>query len=162
MSSLKKSFLDTFCCYQLSIFTQLFHRSQLLLILCKRKALIFKLPFSLLATSKSWHFSDQNCVLHHIFCLKKSAVFNADVGLTLIWAILRAQKQSQAGQAAEEQKVGHRTCQWGKAVVYSTGGQWEPQKYTHSSQGIQKTREYIHEEIHRAVGLLCWLFYTLY
>lgn len=78
----KQSFLDTFCCYQLSIFTQLFHRSQLLLILWKRKALIFQLPFSLLATSKSWHFSDRHNVLCHIFCPKERA-FNAGVWLTL-------------------------------------------------------------------------------
>lgn len=136
----KQSFLDTFCYYQLSIFTQFFQSSQLLLIQCKRKALIFELPFSLLATRKSWHFSDQCCVLCHSFCLKKRPVFNAGMELTLIWAILREQRQSQAGQANEEQKVEHRISQWGKAVAYSTGVQWEPQIYPQFTRNTLKKR----------------------
>lgn len=123
----EKSFLDTFCCYQLSIFTQIFHRSQLLLIQCKRKALIFELPFSLLAASKSWHFSNQHCVFVTFLVLKKG-LSNAGVELTLIWAILRTERQSQAGQADEKQKVEYRISLWGKAAVYSTGVQWESQK----------------------------------
>lgn len=142
----KQSFSDTFCCYQLSIFTQFFHGSQLLPIQCKRKAIIFELPFSLLATSKS-------CVLCHIFCLRKRAVFNAGVELTLMEP-LRTQKQRQAGQADEEPKVEHRISQWGKAVVYSTGVQWEPHKYTQSSPGIHKIREYINEDTNRDVWLI--------
>lgn len=68
----EKSFLDTFCCYQLGIFTKIFHRSQLLLIQCKGKALIFELPFSLLETSKSWHFNDQHYGFATFFVLKKA------------------------------------------------------------------------------------------
>lgn len=155
----KQSFSDTFCCYQLSIFTQFFHRSHLLLIQCKRKALIFELPFSLLATSNL--VTNTVFVLCHIFCLTKKAVFNSGVELTLMEP-LRTQKQSQAGQADKEQKVEHGISQWGRAVVYSTGVQWKPHKYTHSSPGIHKIREYINEEVHRAVWLLCWGYYSLY
>lgn len=155
----EKSFLDTFCCYQLSTFTQIFHRSQLLLIQCKRKSLIFELPFSQLATSKSWHFSDQHCVFVTFLVLKKG-LSNAGVELTLIWAILRTQRQSQAGQADEEQK--ETECPSGVKQLFMARGCSESHTNHPQFTRPHKIREYINEEIHRAVWLLCWGYHTIY